>query len=98
AQAYYRSIGAEAGCEVDVGGCIYAALMTQVSDVFPRPASGRATAQPLARLLAELQSAHRARVTGLRGGARGHVLAHLVRGGLGPLLALAPDEEAADLL
>ncbi|NTX61206.1 transcription-repair coupling factor [Myxococcus sp. CA051A] len=51
-----------------------------------------------ARLLAELRPGHRARTQGLKGSARGHVLARLHREARAPLVCVAADEEAADAL
>ncbi len=50
-------------------------------------------------LAARLRSGERAvDVAGVAGGARGHLVRLLLRAGLGPLVAVAPDEERADLL
>jgi transcription-repair coupling factor (superfamily II helicase) len=71
--------------------------MTDLRDVLPTSATGHATPQALERLIAELHREH-ARVLGLKGGARGHILARLAAAGHAPILAIAADEEAADVL
>ncbi|WP_434301130.1 transcription-repair coupling factor [Corallococcus exiguus] len=58
------------------------------------PSSGDA----FARLLASLRVGHRARTQGVKGAARGHLLARLHRELRAPLVCVAVDEEAADAL
>ena len=53
---------------------------------------------PFAQLLEELQARKRARTQGLKGAARGHLLARLHRALKAPLVCVAVDEEAADAL
>ncbi|MCY1016841.1 transcription-repair coupling factor [Pyxidicoccus sp. MSG2] len=53
---------------------------------------------PLAQLLDALQPGRRVRTQGLKGAARGHVLARLHQATKAPLVCLAVDEEAADAL
>ncbi|MHB1843733.1 MAG: transcription-repair coupling factor [Deltaproteobacteria bacterium] len=52
----------------------------------------------LARLLAALDGGKSADVTGVSGGARGLLARQLLRRGQGPIVAVAADEDAADLL
>jgi transcription-repair coupling factor (superfamily II helicase) len=54
---------------------------------------------PLSALLASLRAGARSlSVTGLKGAARGHVLAQLSRAGAGPFVCVVADEEKADAL
>jgi transcription-repair coupling factor (superfamily II helicase) len=72
--------------------------MTQLSDVFPTAANTQATAQALARLTEALRAQSYVSATGLRGGARAYVLGRLIHAGLWPVIAVLPDDEAADQL
>ncbi|MBS2032551.1 MAG: transcription-repair coupling factor [Deltaproteobacteria bacterium] len=53
---------------------------------------------PISRAIDALGTQARVRVTGVRSGARGHLLARVLAAGHGPVLAVAADEEAADAL
>lgn len=61
--------------------------------------SATEVAEPLQELTAALRSGVRAiSLTGLKGAARGHVLARLARAGEGPFVCVAADEERAEEL
>ena len=71
--------------------------MTRIPEE-PSNLPGRTATVPLSKAVEALGAQARVRVTGVRSGARGHVIARALSAGHGPVLAVAADEEAADAL